>query len=178
MHAVKQVASHQAVAAPAENIQPRTPGHEQPHPVAVGVEEALEQRLPFRVLVQFVEDGHGRLRTQPVQVQRFGQRCGTAQEQSPVIGVVPVEIGVGERAAHGGLADLARSGDQGHLTMPLQVILQHGGVEAGTFSHATIIAHIVKWSRPFYDGRDNGREHADASPGWNRLILCPKLPPP
>ena len=70
--------------------------------------------------------------------------AGPRKEASPVIGIVPVEIGIAESPAHRGLADLARPGDQGHLTMSLQVILQNSGIEAEAFSRATIVACVVE----------------------------------
>ena len=72
---------------------------------------------------------------------------------SSVIGVVPVEIGVTEGPADGGLADLARPGDQGHLTVSFEVVSQDSGVKTPVFVHGTFIAAIVKQSRPFYDVR-------------------------
>jgi len=45
---------------------------------------------------------------------------------------------------HGGLADLARPGDQGHLTVSREVVLQDSGVKARAFVHRTIFAHVVK----------------------------------
>ena len=52
-----------------------------------------------------------------------------------------------------GSTPLARPGDESHLTVPLQVVPQHSGVKAGAFIHSTIIAFIVIWSGPFYEGR-------------------------
>jgi len=156
MHAVKQVPPHQAVAAPAENVQSGTARHQQPHPTAVGVEETLQQRLPLPVLVELVEDRDGQPRPQPVQLQHLRQRRRTTQELPPVIGVVPVEISVTEGAAGGGLTDLAGTRDQGHLAMPLEMVVQDGGVDARAFSHEANVVQIAKWSRPFYEGRDKG----------------------
>jgi hypothetical protein len=144
MHAIKQIPPHQAIAATTENVEPGTARHKQSHPVTVGVEEALEQGFPFRVFVQFVEDRHRWPGAQSVQLQRFGQRGRAAQEAPPVIGIVPVEVGVAESPAYRGLADLAWPGDQGHLTVSLQVILQNSGIKAQAFNHATIVACVVK----------------------------------
>lgn len=122
MHAVKQVASHQAVAAPAEHVKSGASGYDQPHSVAISIEKALEQSFPFGVFVQLIEYCDGWLCSKTVQLQGFGQRRRTAQQAPPVIGVIPVEIRVADRPAGGSLSDLARSRDQSHLAMPLQVV--------------------------------------------------------
>jgi hypothetical protein len=75
-----------------------------------------------------------------------------------------------QQYCHCWLTHLTGASDEGHLPMFLQVILQHGGVEAGAFTHATIIACIVKQYRPFYDWRDNGSD-------GRQTILKPLLSP-
>ena len=144
VHSIKEVAPHEAVAAPAENVHAGTAGHEQSHAFAVGVEEAFEQGLPLGVFVQFVEDGDGRLRAEPVQLQRLRQRRRPAQEPSPVIGIIPVEIGVAERAADGGFAHLPWPGNKGHLAVFLEMLLEDCGVKSEAFIHGAIFAGVVK----------------------------------
>src|SRR5215471_10462593 len=119
MHAVQQVASHQAVTAPAENVKAGASRYNQVDPLAVGVKEALQQSLPFAVFVQFVQHGDGDVRGEVVQLESFRQRGGTAQQTPSIVSVVPVEISLADRPAGRSLADLARSGDQCHLAMPV-----------------------------------------------------------
>ena len=154
MHAVEQVASHQAVTATTENVEPGASSYDQTNPLAIAVEEALQQALPFAVLVQVVQHGNGDLCCKAVQLESFGQRGRTPQQPPAIISVVPVEITVADRPAGRSLADLARSGDQRHLAMPAQMIGQHLGIKTVSFLHGTIISRIVKWSKPFYDNRE------------------------
>lgn len=127
MHAIEEITPHQAVAAPAENVQAGTAGYDQPDLVAAGVEEAFEQPLPFGVFVQLVQNRREGALPQVIQLQRLRQRRGTTQQTSSVVGIVPVQIGAAKGPAHGGLADLARTGNQGHLTMSFEVVSQDGG---------------------------------------------------
>ena len=46
-----------------------------------------------------------------------------------MVGIIPVEIDVAGRPVHGGLADLARTADQGHLAVAPQVVADDGGVD-------------------------------------------------
>ena len=135
MHAIQKVASHEAVAAAAEHVQSGASGYDQTHAVAVGIEEALEQRFPFGVLMQLIEYRHGWVRPQALQMQGFSQRRRAAQQAPPVIGVVPVKIRVADRPASRSLSHLARPRNQGHLAMSLQMVGQDLGIEPSNFLH-------------------------------------------
>ena len=60
----------------------------------------------------------------------LGQLGGAAQKNAPVIGIVPVEVGLPDGTARGGLAHLARSTDQSHLAVALEMVSQDGDVKA------------------------------------------------
>ncbi len=49
-------------------------------------------------------------------------RSGSAQDNPPVVGAIPVEIGRSKPSARRRLADLARSADEGHLTVPCKMV--------------------------------------------------------
>ena len=135
MHAVEQIAPHQTVTPATENVEPGTPSYDQTDALAVGVEKALQQSLPFAVLVQFVEHGDGNLRSKAVQLHSFGQRGWTAQQLPAIISVVPVEISIADRPARRSLAYLSRSGDQRDLAMPAQMVGQDLSIQAASLLH-------------------------------------------
>ena len=95
---------------------------------ASSVKKTLEERFPFSVLVEFVQDGDARFRPQSVQLQSFRQSGRTPQQLAPVVGIVPIEIDVRHRTACRRLADLARPTEEGHLAMPLEMVLKQGVV--------------------------------------------------
>src|SRR5713226_8747154 len=122
--------------------------------ITVGVEKALQQRFPFAVFMQFVEHCDGSFCPKAIQLQGFRQRGWTAQEAPPVVGIIPVEILIAERPAGGGLSDLARSRNQGHLTMFFEVVRQDRGIETRALLHEDhyrayrkIVQTILRWSR-------------------------------
>lgn len=151
MHAIEEIAPHQAVPASAEHVQSRASRHDQACLVAVRIEEALEQLLPLGVLVQFVEDRHGRFGPQAIQAERHRQRRGTPEQRASIVRIVVIEVLVANRTARGRLADLARPAHQRHLAMPIEVVTQDRAIQPGVFRDATNIASVAKWSRPFYD---------------------------
>jgi hypothetical protein len=55
MHVIEEVTAHQAVPASPEDIDARTSGDDETYSVSVAVEKTLQQSLPLRVFVQFVE---------------------------------------------------------------------------------------------------------------------------
>jgi hypothetical protein len=68
MYSIQEVTPHQAVASPAENIQPGTTRHDQPNSVTMCVEETFEQCFPVGVFVQFVENRNGWFSAQAIQL--------------------------------------------------------------------------------------------------------------
>lgn len=119
VHAVQEVAPHQAIPSPTIDREAGAAGHDHPELLAVGIdiEEALEKTLPSAVLVDLVKDHLGAARPGLVGADGLGGGVGPLLDQAPVVGVVPVQVGVGAMAADRGLAHLAGAADEGHLAM-------------------------------------------------------------
>jgi len=127
VHAEAEVASHQALAAEVEDVQPGAAGDQDGGEVAVGVEESLEERPPIRILVELVEDQQRFLGPQDLQPELAGQRRGAADDALSMIEVVPVEVGgvpskAGRFPCRRRLADLARSHQEQHLPLVAEVL--------------------------------------------------------
>ena len=131
MHPIREIASHQAVAAAAVHIHAAAAGHRDAYPIGVGVEEALEELLPARELVQLVEKHHGSGLGQPVQPEPSDEIPGAGEYEFPIVDVIPVDVGIGAKPARGGLAHLARTAEERHLPVARQVLGQQGVVDAG-----------------------------------------------
>ena len=71
MHPIRIIPSHQAVTDLLIDIQPRTPGYENTCVFPVAIEEALEELLPLRIMMQFIKR-HDRLhRSRRIQSYRL-----------------------------------------------------------------------------------------------------------
>jgi hypothetical protein len=114
VHPEAEVASHQALAAEIEDVQPGAAGDQDVGEVAVGVEEAFEERPPIRILVELVEDQQRFLGPQDLQPELAGQRRRAAADDLLMIEVVPVQVAgvlspAGRFPCRRRLADLAGS---------------------------------------------------------------------
>ena len=129
MHAVEQIAPHEAVAPPAVDVETGTPGHEELRSCPVGVEEPLEERLPLSILVDLVDEGHPGRRRQTLEREPARRRGGPGEHHAPVVGVVPIERFVGSAAARGRLPHLTRASDERHLAILVEVPIEHRVVD-------------------------------------------------
>ncbi len=127
----EEVTPHQAVAAAAEDVQAGTARDHDPSLIGVGVEEPLQERLPLPVLVQFVETDDSRGLPQELKAQMSGDGRRAAEDDGSVVLIVPAQDtpGCGESIAHGGLADLARTGEERHLAVVGQMLSEDPFVE-------------------------------------------------
>ena len=79
MHAVDEIPSHQTVASLTKYVESRASRHDQMNSVTVGVEKALEQRLPLPVFVEFAEQCDRRFGPKAIQTgHRFSEPIGPA----------------------------------------------------------------------------------------------------
>jgi len=158
VHPVEEVASHQAVPSPSVDVEPGAAGDDDPQFLAVGmdVEESLEEALPSTVLMDLVEDHLGTAGTGFVGAAGLGHRVGPLLDQTTVLGVIPVQVGISPVAADRRLPHLTRTAHEGHLPKVLQVGLQDGIIDSSTVGHArqttvnrilvkTILRYIVFW---------------------------------
>jgi len=60
----------------------------------------------------------------------LGNGCGSEEDDATIVPVVPVKIVRAFHSAGRRFTDLSRTTDEGHLTMPRKVILQHSVVQA------------------------------------------------
>ena len=95
------------------------------NPIAVAVEEPLEELLPAGELVQLVKEHQRRFGAKPVQAERTGDLPRPRQHPLAVVQVVPVHIGVCTLAARGGLAHLPRAAHERHLAVADEVLPKH-----------------------------------------------------
>ena len=136
MHPIREVPPHQAVAAAAVDVQAAAPGDDDAQPVRVGVVQPLQERLPARELVQLVEEEQRARCGQPVRAEAGREAGRPRQNELPVVQVVPVAVRVRVAPARGGLADLARPADEGHLPVVREVVDQQRVVYAILRQHA------------------------------------------
>jgi len=80
--------------------------------------------------MQFVKNHDGGGCLQLFQVDAFGDRCRPSEDDAPIVRIIPIEVVRTFHTASCGLADLPRTGDQSHLTVPTKMILQHAVVQA------------------------------------------------
>ena len=129
MQPVVEVAPHQAVAAPAENIQPGAAGHQRIALPLVAVMEALEPGLPPRILVQLVKHHQRQPLPRPVQPQFLRYSPGARQQQFSVLKAVPAEIApftaFPHRHRQGRLPHLPGAGDEHHLPIAREMLPHH-----------------------------------------------------
>ena len=102
MHSTREIASHQAVAAAAVHIHAAAARHRDSYPIGMGVEEAFEELLPARELVQLVKEDHGNGLGQPAQPKPADEIPGAGEYELPVVNVIPVDVGIGAKPAGGG----------------------------------------------------------------------------
>ena len=145
--------------APAVGVHAAAAGNDEAQPVAPGVVEAPEQRLPAREAVQLVEEHHGKRLGQPVGAESGGEAGRTGQDQLAVGEVVPVAAGVGVAPAGDGLADMPGSADERHRAARQEVLQQHGVVDGeppplcvhylvNRIMVETVLCYIIFWSEP------------------------------
>jgi hypothetical protein len=135
VHVVDEVAPHKAVADATVRVEAARPGDDDADLIRVAVEEALQKLLPSGILMEFIEERHGRMLAQLVETEMVGHMTWTAEEDLAIVDIVPVEIGMGPVATRGGLPDLARPTDECHLAVGCQVLGEDGVVEAGDRGH-------------------------------------------
>ena len=137
MHSVEEVSPHKAVPSPAIDIEPSTAGdhHSEFLPIGMNIEEPLEEGLPTAVFVDLIEDYLGSTGASFVGSDGCGHGRRSLLNQTPVVGRVPVEIGLRPMPANRGLAHLPGTADEGHLPMGLQMCLQDGIIDSATIVH-------------------------------------------
>ena len=162
VHPIREIASHQAVAATAVHIHAAAARHRDAYPVGMGVEEALEELLPARELVQLVEEDHGNGLGQPVQPEPADEIPRAGEYELPIVDVIPVDVGIGAKPAGGGLAHLARTAEERHLPVARQVLGQQGVVDAGCRHGRRLSIASSNSQDPFYDVSKPG--HARTPP--------------
>ena len=127
--------------------------HRDSYPIGMGVEEAPEELLPARELVQFVDKDHRSGLGQPAQPKPADEIPGTGEYELPVVDVIPVDAGIGAKPAGGGLAHLARTAEERCLPVARQVFGQQGVVDAGH-----------RHGRRLSMASSNGHDHFTMSP--------------
>jgi hypothetical protein len=133
MHAVEEISSHQAVAAPAKHVQPGAARDQYANAIGIRVEQTLQKSFPSAVFVQLIQHRDDGLFLQAIQAQSPGDPGWTREDNSPVVLIVPVQVLLGGGLTRRRFAHLSRAGDKRHLPMTPDVIGENTIIEADSW---------------------------------------------